>query len=97
MISQRLVARKWLPPPGRERAEGIKMLLLALSMLFSGLSWQKPRSLSLPLATPASPAMTAPLLQKYNQVHGGGGGGAEGFFQTPASAREPCGESGWKV
>lgn len=46
-----------------------KLLLVALSLLLSGPSWQKTRSLTLPSATAASPSMAAPTLQKRNQVY----------------------------
>ena len=46
-----------------------KLLLVALSLLLSGPSWQKTRSLPLPSATAASRSMAAQTLQKHNQVY----------------------------
>ena len=86
--------RKWLPPPDRERAKGIKHAAPCTQGAVVRAELAETPEPVLALGTPASPVMTAPPLQKQNQVHGGK---KKGFFQTPASAREPSGKPGWKV
>ena len=61
--------RKWLPPPDRERAKGIKHAAPCTQGAVVRAELAETPEPVLALGTPASPVMTAPPLQKQNQVH----------------------------